>query len=53
MFERIRIYKLSEGISEPQLSVGIGVKDGMNSPGGIRVKTIYQTPLEAYDFSRR
>jgi len=50
---KIRIYKLSEGISESLLYVGIGVGGGVNPPRGIRVGITYQTPSEAYDFSRR
>ncbi len=50
---RIRIYKMSESISESLLYAGIGVEGGVNPPGGIRVGITYQTPSEAYDFSRR
>ena len=50
---RIRIYKLSEGISESLLYAGIGVEGGVNPPGGIRTGITCQTPSEAYDFSRR
>jgi len=34
---KIRIYKLSEGISESLLFAGIGVVGGVNLPRGIRV----------------
>jgi putative transposase len=44
---RIRIYKLSEGISESLLYVGIGVGGGVNPPGGIRTGITCQTPSEA------
>ena len=50
---KIRVYKFSEGISESLLYAGIGVEGGVNPPGGIRVGVTYQTPSEAYDFSRR
>ncbi len=42
-----------QGISEFLLFAGIGVEGGVNPPGGIRVGVTYQTPSEAYDFSRR
>ncbi|WP_456455988.1 zinc ribbon domain-containing protein, partial [Thermovibrio sp.] len=44
---RIRIYRLSEGISESLQYAGIGVEGGVNPPRGIRVGTTYQTPSEA------
>ena len=44
---RIRIYKISEGISEFLLYAGIGVEGDVNSPKGIRVGVTYQAPLEA------
>lgn len=44
---RIRIYKLSEGISESLLYAGIGVCGGVNPPRGRRVGITYQTPSEA------
>ncbi len=37
---------LSEGISESLQYAGIGVVDGVNPPGGIRVGETYQTPSE-------
>ena len=50
---KVRIYKLSEGISESLLFAGTGVEGGVNPPEGIKVGVTYQTPSEAYDFSRR
>jgi putative transposase len=50
---RVRIYKLSEGISESLPYAGIGVEGGVNPPRGIRTGLTCQTPSEAYDFSRR
>jgi putative transposase len=44
---KVRIYKLSEGISESLLYAGIGVEGGVNLPGGIRVGITYQTLSEA------
>ena len=44
---RIRIYKLSEGISESLLYAGIGVGGSVNLPGGIRAGITCQTPSEA------
>jgi len=44
---KIRIYKLSKGISESLLFAGIGVEGGVNPPRGIRVGITYQTPSEA------
>jgi len=44
---KVRIYKLSEGISESLLFAGIGVEGGVNPPRGIRVGVTYQTPSEA------
>ena len=44
---RIRVYKLTKGISESLLYAGIGVGGGVNLPGGIRVGITYQTPSEA------
>ena len=47
------------GISESLLFAGIGVCSGVlekrseYTPRGIRVGLAYQTPSEAYDFSRR
>jgi putative transposase len=43
---RIRIYKLSEGISESLLYAGIGVGGGVNLPRGIRTGVTCQTPSE-------
>ncbi len=50
---RVRIYEFGKGISESLQIAGIGVEGGVNPPGGIRVGMTYQTPSEAYDFSRR
>lgn len=50
---RVRIYSFKGGISESLRFAGIGVEGGVNLPGGIRVGITYQTPSEAYDFSRR
>jgi len=44
---KIRIYKLSKGISKSLLFAGIGVGGGVNPPRGIRVGITYQTPSEA------
>jgi len=50
---RVRVYKFWKGIFESLRIAGIGVEGGVNPPGGIRVGITYQTPSEAYDFSRR
>jgi putative transposase len=44
---KVRIYKLSEGISESLLYAGIGVEGGVNPPRGIRAGISCQTPSEA------
>jgi putative transposase len=44
---RIRIYKLTKGISESLLYAGIGVGGSVNLPGGIRAGITCQTPSEA------
>jgi len=44
---RIRIYRLSEGISESLQYAGIGVEGGVNLPRGIRVGITCQPPSEA------
>jgi len=49
---KVRVYKLSEGISDSLLYAGIGVEGGVNPPRGIRTGITCQTSSEAYDFSR-
>lgn len=44
---RVRIYKLSKGISESLLYAGIGAYGGVNLPQGIRTGITCQTPSEA------
>jgi putative transposase len=44
---RVRIYRMSEGISESLLFAGIGVCGGVNPPRGIRTGKTSQTPSEA------
>ena len=44
---KVRIYKLSEGISESLLYAGIGVEGGVNPPRGIRTGISCQTSSKA------
>ena len=44
---KVRVYKLSEGISESLLYAGIEVEGGVNPPRGIRTGLTSQTPSEA------
>ena len=44
---KVRIYKLSEGISESLLYAGIGVEGGVNPPRGIRIRITCQTSSKA------